>query len=81
MCPSGETCLSASTMKNPTKRVGLGQKKMCVSDRPTNPKILLLILTFFYAKKKIDRQNPEFCLRFRVCFRLQQFSSFPQCSS
>ena len=31
----------------------------------------------FYAKKKIDRQNPEISLRFHVCFRLQQFSSFP----
>ena len=42
------------------------KKNMCVSDRPT--------LTFFYAKKKkIDWQNPEIRLR----FRLQQFSSFP----
>ena len=33
------------------------KKNMCVSDRPTNPNI-------FYAKKKIDRQNPEIRLRF-----------------
>ena len=46
------------------------KKKMCVSGRPTDPNIL-------YAKRKIDRQNPEIRLRFRVCFRLQQFSSFP----
>ena len=47
------------------------KKYMCVSDRPTAPKI------FYAKKKKIDRQNPEIRLRFRVCFRLQQFSSFP----
>ena len=51
----------------------LGNKKKCVFpvNRPT--------LTFFMPqkKKKIDRQNPEIRLRFRVCFRLQQFSSFP----
>ena len=51
---------------------------MCVSDRPTDPKILPPILTFFMPKKKkkkkkIDRQNPEIRLR----FRLQQFSLFP----
>jgi hypothetical protein len=45
-------------------------KNTCVSDRPTDPNI-------FYAKKKIDRQNPEIHLRFRACFWLQQFSSFP----
>ena len=38
---------------------------MYVSDRPTDPKKL-------YAKKKIDRQNPEIHLRFRVCIRIQQ---------
>jgi len=42
---------------------------MCVSDRPTDPNI-------FYAKKKIDRQNPEIRLR----FRLQQFPcTFDRC--
>ena len=51
----------------------LGQKKnMCVSDRPT----LKFYLTFFMPNKKIDWQNPEIRLRFRVCFRVQQFSSF-----
>ena len=49
----------------------LDQKKnMCVSDRPTDPKILPPTLTFFMPKKIIDRQNPEIRLRFRVCFRL-----------
>jgi hypothetical protein len=38
---------------------------MCVSDRPTVPKILPLILTFLCQKKIIDRQNPEIRLRFR----------------
>jgi hypothetical protein len=47
---------------------------MCVSDRPTDPKILPPALTFFMPKKIIDRQNPEICLRFRVCFRLQQLT-------
>ena len=28
-------------------------------------------------KKEIDQQNPEIRLRLHVCFRLQQFSSFP----
>jgi hypothetical protein len=37
------------------------QKNSCVSDRPTNPNIC-------YAKKKIDRQNPEIRLHCRVCF-------------
>ena len=41
------------------------KKKMYVSDRLTDPNI-------FYTKKKIDQQNPEIRLRFRVCFRLQQ---------
>jgi hypothetical protein len=53
----------------------LGKKKnMCVSDRPTDPKILPPTLTFFMPKKnkKIDRQNPEIRLRVRVCFRIQQ---------
>ena len=45
---------------------------MCVSGQPTDPNIL-----YAPKKKKIDRQNPEIRLRFRVCFRLQQFSSFP----
>ena len=52
----------------------LGKKKnMCVSDRPTDPKILPPTLTFFMPKKtkKIDRQNPEIRLRVRVCFRIQ----------
>jgi len=54
----------------------LGQKKrICVF--PTDPKILPPTLTFFMPKKKIDRQNREIRPRFRVCFRLQQFSSFP----
>ena len=58
------------------------KKNMCVSGRPTDPKILPLTLTFFMPKKKkkkkkIDQQNPEIRLRFCVCFRLQQFSSFP----
>ena len=37
-------------------------KNMCVSDRPTDPKILPPTLTFFFyaKKKKIDRQNPKF---------------------
>jgi hypothetical protein len=39
---------------------------MCVSDRPTDPKILLQTLTFFMPKKIIDRQNPEIRLRFRL---------------
>ena len=43
---------------------------MCVSDQPTDPKILPPTLTFFMPKKK---KNPEIRLR----FRLQQFSSFP----
>ena len=46
------------------------KKNMCVSGRPTDPKILQSSLTFFMPKKKIDRQNPE------IRFRLQQFSSF-----
>ena len=40
---------------------------MCVSGRQTDPNI------FYAKKKKLDRQNPEIRLR----FRLQQFSSFP----
>ena len=52
-------------------------KNMCISGRPIDPKILPPTLTFFMPKKKIDWQNPEIRLRFRVCFRLQQFSSFP----
>ena len=52
------------------------KKNRCISDRPTGPNILLPTLTFFMPKKT-DRQNPEIRLRFRVCFRLQQFSSFP----
>jgi hypothetical protein len=32
------------------------KKKICVL--PIDPKILLLTLTFFMPKKKIDRQNP-----------------------
>ena len=48
------------------------KKNMCVSDRPTDLKILPPTLTFFMPKKIIDRQNLEIRLRFRVCFRLQQ---------
>ena len=57
----------------------LGQKKinMCVSGRPTDPKISPSTPAFFMPKEKIDWQNPEIRLRFRVRFRLQQFSSFP----
>ena len=51
------------------------KKKICVF--PTDRKILTPTPTFFMPKKKIDWQNPEIRLRFRVCFRLQQFSSFP----
>ena len=40
-------------------------KKIYVSDRPTNPKILPPTLPFFMPKK-IDRKNPEIRLRFRV---------------
>jgi hypothetical protein len=42
------------------------KKKICVF--PIDPKILPLTLRFFMPKKKIDRQNPEIRLRFRVCF-------------
>jgi hypothetical protein len=53
-------------------QIGNGKKKnMCVSDRPTDPKIIPPTLTFFMAKNIIDLQNPEICLRFRVGFRLQ----------
>ena len=46
---------------------------MCVSDRPTDPKILPQTLTFVMPKKKKkDRQNPEIRPRFRVRFRIQQ---------
>ena len=42
----------------------LGQiKNMCVSDRPTDPKILPPTLTFFMP---IDRQNPK--IRLRLAF-------------
>ena len=44
------------------------KKNRCVSDRPTDPKILPPTLTFFMPKKKIDQQNPEIRRRFRVCF-------------
>jgi hypothetical protein len=44
------------------------QKKMCVSDRPTDPKILPATLTFFMPKKIIDRQNPEIRLPFPYLF-------------
>ena len=46
------------------------KKNICVF--PIDPKILTPT-NIFYAKKRIDRQNPEIHLR----FRLQQFSSFP----
>jgi hypothetical protein len=42
------------------------KKKMCVSNRPTAPKILPPTLTFFMPKKIIDQQNPEIRLRFRL---------------
>ena len=48
--------------------VSKAKKKMCVSGRPTNPKILPPTQTFFMPNKKIDRQNPEI----RLCFRLQK---------
>jgi hypothetical protein len=48
----------------------------CYSLLPIDPKILPPTITFFMPKKKkIDRQNLEIRLRFRVCFWLQQFSS------
>jgi hypothetical protein len=45
------------------------KKKICVF--PIDPKMLTLTLTFFMPKK-IDRQNPEIRLCFRVCFRIQK---------
>jgi hypothetical protein len=42
------------------------KKKICVF--PTDRKILTPTPTFFMPKKKIDWQNPEIRLRFRVCF-------------
>ena len=42
------------------------KKKICVSDRPTDPKNLLPTLTFFMPKKIIDRQNLEIHFRFRL---------------
>jgi hypothetical protein len=36
--------------------VSKAKKKICVL--PIDPTILLLTLTFFMPKKKIDRQNP-----------------------
>jgi hypothetical protein len=42
------------------------EEKICVF--PTDRKILTPTPTFFMPKKKIDWQNPEIRLRFRVCF-------------
>jgi hypothetical protein len=73
--------IQAITINIPLSTINIGffklsnlrpNKKICVSNRPTNPKILPPTQTFFMPKKIIDQQNPEIPLRFRVCFRLQQ---------